>query len=278
MKKSKRVILLIALSLIVVISSISLCGCSNLLQCKVYENEESYLIGNGEVLQTVKSIEINWINGSVNFVLGESKIISVEESADRELVENEKIRYGLFDETLKIQFAASGYKFENKAIKTLTVTVPNGVAFENITINGVSCNVSLGDVNAKTFEIYTVSGNIDCKSVDSEIQSLKLESVSGKISLKLNGYTSDLKIDSVSGNVEVILNAVPNVGNVKTVSGTVDLSLNENSDIAVSFKTVSGIVNNSLKCENADEAFIFGTGEKSFSVKTVSGNLNLSAA
>ena len=105
-----------------------------------YANADKYTAGPAEVTGRVKKLEVNWTSGKVIVAYHAENMVLLEESAKRELSENEKMRWWLDGETLRVQFAASGTHW-NMPEKKLTITLPEGTAFENASIQTTSADV-----------------------------------------------------------------------------------------------------------------------------------------
>ena len=205
------------------------------------KNLDSYNSGNSNFApDKINSININWVNGDVKIIEGDVKEISISETANESLTDNEKMRYHLNnDGKLEIYSGKMKVKFfdlfgKNMKSKTLTVTIPKkindgivdsdfkledlkissasapvvieNINSEDIEVETASGNVTLTNTNSKNSDITTVSGTIDLDMITSE--SIETESVSGKVNV--SGNYKDLNSSTISGKIQAEL------GNTKT--------------------------------------------------------------
>ena len=138
------------------------------------------------------------------------------------------------------------------------MNVPEGYAFEDMTVNTTS-----GDIVAEC----SVTG------------SLKISSVSGEIKLA-NGTPSDVDINTTSGNVDIDDMTVAGLINISTISGEITLTNVVTDDVDIN--TTSGdIVFKDLTTETANidttSGEVTGTiaGDHEYDTSTVSGDIDL---
>jgi len=119
----------------------------------------------------------------------------------------------------------------------LDVYVPQDY-LENVSIDTVSADVDISNLDIKNIQCKTVSGELRIESLGSD--HLTLKTTSGNINIL--DILGDLKIDSVSGNVNVEYEVFAQDINIKTISGKVKIGLPENAEFYLKTNTVSGEV------------------------------------
>lgn len=196
----------------------TLCGCGTYTSGAFwtdvdYDNENAYTVGGGETSERVTDIEVNWIKDvTINCYDGDT--VKIEESADKEIEENLRLRRLVENGKLTIQFATNGRHDVRGLNKSLTVLIPENFALQNVDVNNVSGNIALNLNACRNLDIKNVSGDI-MMSVRN-FSSLSVNNVSGNINLSLpENFGFVLSIDIVSGRLETAF-AAKKDGNVYT--------------------------------------------------------------
>lgn len=175
-----------------------------------YSNSSTYEIAKEEVSfssSDIKSVEINWVGGSVNVEETSEDTIRVQETYSEKTGKNEDnlMRYRVRNHQLTIQFCKSKW-FINQSVrndKTLTLYLPTQL-YEKVEIATINANI---DVQGKESNVYyplkidSVSGNI-CIT-QAHLSRLDIENVSGRIDVSKLFCKNDIDIDTVSGSVSL---------------------------------------------------------------------------
>ncbi|MGN0817524.1 MAG: DUF4097 family beta strand repeat-containing protein [Candidatus Coproplasma sp.] len=221
----------------------------------LYDNAESYTVGGGSVQADISAVEIDWIAGGIRLVYAEEPFIKLEEERDGEIPEEWILRYMVDGGTLKVKFAASGkWKFE-RFEKRLTVTLPEGLNLNELSIESVSADISAEKLSVKELDLDCVSGRLNV----------------GKLT------ADEIDVDTVSGNVALGLVELPQSAEFDVVSANVALTVPTGSVFGLKLNTVSGNVDSALSYEKQGNAYFFGGGKVIFSVESVSGNVTVLA-
>lgn len=228
--------------------------------------------------EDVDSLNVGWINGDVNLVVGSGNQIVITERANRELEENQKMRLSESGGTLKIkwndEFISLGI-FHN-LYKELTVEVPKELADR---LEDLNCSNTSGTVSAKSFlceegEFSSTSGSLELEDI--QAGTLEVSSTSGTVRLKrLTGEKLDVsgtsgqiegdalnfgeaEFSSVSGGIDVagsfenlsastvsgstrLESAVcPSEADLNSVSGSLELFVPKNDGFDAEYSSVSG--------------------------------------
>lgn len=314
MSKTSAIVRLVIWSLVLILISglfiASLAG-ATILKGRInmgfsYDNEESYYVGNhAEYTEKIESIDVNWIDGSVNVEVYEGDIVIVDDTYDgeddfyimRSKVENNK---------LQIKYCASGINiFSKPKNKQLTVKIPESYAnLREISVSTVSASSSISGVCADKYDLESVSAgmvvNIPETSGDEvfSAKELNCENVSGSIevsgsakrvnvdivsgSIYLTGTFDKVDVNDVSGRVSLdIEKAFPTEMDIETVSGSVELKIKEDVDLADGFSVNMDSVSGRISLSKAGEIikyskyYSYGEGKNKIDIDTVSGNFKI---
>ena len=243
-----------------------------------YKNSALYNVGGGTVTDEFQSIKVNWTNGKINIEAydGEDTVISETEVAEKE----NKLRWRVEDDVLKIQQMAAGMRFGLKQTpkKTLTVKIPSNVAegLKAVTSDSVSAEVTITGISASDkIEIDTVSGGANLKNIKTE--KLDIDTVSG--SIKAAGEFTELESDSVSGDVSVSSATPLKKLDCDSTSGNIRLTIPKNSGFTLKADTVSGDISCGLPTvSESKNRRVCGDGSADFETDTVSGDLIITSA
>lgn len=226
-----------------------------------YANADKYTIGDADISSAVENLEIGWISGKVNIEYHAGSGITLSETANRNTSEDEKFRWWVDGKTLRIQFAKPRLTSFSNLQKTLTVSLPEGIAFKKVNIDTTSGDISVpamtadelrfdttsGDVNAvitaKNLNASSTSGDMEIRQ-DSDIRSAILGSTSGNITLSaVSAENVDMK--STSGNLGITLSGDVKKLHLNSTSGAIlaDLASADKAE----FDSTSGNMNVTLQ-------------------------------
>lgn len=259
-------------------------------------NVDEFTTGEAEIdKDTVKSLYIEWVSGDVNVVYGESdKIVLTEESSSTS--EDDKMCWNVDDNGKLRVYSSKKSKtfiglFNDDVSKTLTVTVPKDMKFDDFDISSASADVNVEFVNANKVIIGTASGDIEVRGINSknvdisnvsgksevfcqQVDTIEMEAVSGEIIV--DGNYSKLSTESISGKSKISAEADNVDINSESVSGEINISLIESiSGFTAEYESVSGSFECDFAGKNRDDKFIYGNGMAEIDVETVSGNISV---
>ena len=156
----------------------------------------------------------------------------------------------------------------------LDVYVPQDY-LENVSIDTVSADVDISNLDTNNFQCKTVSGDLKIKSLGSD--NLILKTTSGEMNIM--DFIGNLEADSVSGDINARYKVFDNNADIKTISGKVKIGLPENAEFYLKTNTVSGEVDTDFPITiisfgkmNQLEGTV-GTGDNSIIIDTVSGDI-----
>lgn len=281
-----------------------------------YMADDSYERGEGSAnASEVTSLDIAWLAGEVKFLPTDGDTITIRESSDEKLEDNEVMRWKVEDGRLSIRYATKSKLFDNMPEKKLTIEIPaSDWQIENVEIQTVSANVKLSVLNAKKFGFDSVSGLLDADSLIGEsidvngmsgeinvnkleCETLSIDGVSGKISIKEGNVAKSMNVSTVSGNLEFdgIVRSVEwdtTSGNAKfdctaspsnieadTTSGDVTITLPADiGGFRAEMDSVSGELKSDFDISREDDFARYGDESIEIEMDSTSGNLRIRKA
>lgn len=243
-----------------------------------YANAEKYTAGDTELSGDIKKLEINWTSGKVNIAYHAENTVIVKETADKAMDDNQKLRWWLDGDTLRIRYAKAGFRISFNLDKQLTVSLPRDLVLKSADIGSTSADIYAPALKADEIRLNSTSGNIEAgtdtkklaaSSTSGDVRVLQggsldsadLSSTSGSLSLGVEGSVKNVSANSTSGGVALTVSG--SAGNVKlhSTSGNIypTLSSLDKAEISATSGSVTGTVN----------AF------KDLKVNTSSGSVNL---
>ncbi len=240
-----------------VMISLGTCGfvsCANVAKYEKFLNPELYTVGSVSfTLTQVKEIDLDWLGGSIDVVHSPTEEVLVEEETQSEN-EEERMRYYLNGNVLKIKYCQSGYRGRiNEQNKNLRIAIPDGVSLD---IDCTSAAITVSEtISPFHFSVESTTGNVDVERLCCE--EAELETQSGKISvgevkakrISVDTKSGDctiarlaanhLEAETGSGNFSFALQAQINA-EVESSGGDITVILNEGLGAQVEFETASG--------------------------------------
>lgn len=244
MKKKTLIVLLIALCLV-----LGSCG----FHTGTY-SAWGYQAGEGHVTDRVKNVEINWVDGSVQVAYHGSNEITFSETSQRKVDKDGELRWKVDGDTLRIEYAAPGFRSWFSPEKDLTLMLPENLMLDTLKINVVSAQVWGNDLK-----------------VDEEA---RVQSVSGEVQLGFADAPRKVNTDTVSGDMELRFAQTPEAITADAVSGDMTIYLPRNAGFTAKVESISGRVQGDLPVEKLDkEHYTCGNGACSISMDSVSGDV-----
>ena len=190
-----------------------------------YANADKYTVGGTTVTDTVENLFIDWTEGKVNIEYHAGSGITVSETADRDLSEDDQLRWWLDGTTLRIRYAKPGFRISVSLHKQLTVSLPEGTVLKTAEIGSTSGDLNIPALAADEIRLDSTSGNVFAVT---DTKKLTASATSGDIQIELPvGSACQLRFQTVSGTLEVddIRTAEPGAPTftIRTVSGDVSL-------------------------------------------------------
>ncbi len=165
-----------------------------------------YAMGEYYPPDTIDTININWMGGRVEIIAYTEDYYFVEESATRQLDEDERLSYVLNDNEFYVYYKESDDAELDDVYKKLEIRIPQKIAenltainisnsgevvlknisAENITIYGYDNEITLSNVTVSELNIIDNNGDITICASDSAGFALVYDTQSGKLSSELD--------------------------------------------------------------------------------------------
>ena len=141
-----------------------------------FANADQYTAGDTEISSAVENLDIEWTSGAVNLEYHAGSGVTVSETANRTLSEDEKLRWWMDGNTLRVRYCKSGLNIHFNLNKVLTVSLPEGTALKKSNIDVTSADVNVPKLAADEVRFDSTSGN-----VKAEISTKKLDASSTRL-------------------------------------------------------------------------------------------------
>ena len=278
-----------------------------------YANAEQYAAGGTTLDGAVKNLEIDWTDGAVNIAYHAGNTVDIAETAPKAISADAALRWWLDGDTLRIQYAKSGYFSFTGLNKALTVTLPEGGALDSARIDVTSGEVNAPDLRATDVQIGLTSGDLALKTSGASqrvalsstsgdiradiadagkltigvtsgvirasvghVDEVDISATSGDIALE-GGAAQKVKIGSTSGKVDVRLTAFEAL-DIDATSGDITAALPSAPGYRADVSTTSGGFDYAVPLTRDGSAYACGDGSASVKIHTTSGNVLLTEA
>ena len=162
-----------------------------------YANADKYTAGDTEIRDTIRNLDINWTSGKITVAYHAENTITLRETAQRSLSEDEKLQWWVDGDTLRVQFTKPGIRW-NMPGKELTVTLPEGISLDEAGIHLTSGDIVIPSMKAEKLTLSATSGSMDAAA---EAKKVEADCTSGNIRVKLTGETEKVNVGCTSGSV-----------------------------------------------------------------------------
>lgn len=275
-----------------------------------YANAEQYTAGDTTLDGAVKHLDINWTDGSVTLAYHDKDTVEISETAPKAISEDARLRWWLDGDTLRIQYAKSGYFTFRGQKKALTVTLPEGTELGSVDIDVTSGDVIAPELRADDILMDLTSGDvaltqvgaakrmaISCTSGDitatvGQVDALTLSGTSSHMDLTLD-HVRDLSVSTTSGDIRVAGGEAEKAGinstsgkidvglsafdalNIDVTSGSVTAALPSAPGYRADVSTTSGHFDYTVPLSRDGNAYTCGDGSGQLHIDTTSGNVRL---
>ena len=202
-----------------------------------YADADKYTAGGTALDGAVKNLDIHWTDGSVNIAYHSQNTVEISETARKAISGDAALRWWPDGDTLRRQYAKSGFTSLMSLEKSLTVTLPEGVALESVAIDATSADVNAPDLRAETVRVDLTSG--DLRAALQGAKDVSAHSSSGTIELDQTGAAERMALDSTSGDIRA---AVSDVGSMRVTATSGDIRVRLGNLDELSVSTTSGSI------------------------------------
>ncbi len=191
-----------------------------------YANADKYTAGDTTVTEPVRILYVDWTEGAVNIEYHSGSGIVISETADKALSENDKLRWWLDGDTLRIRYARSDFRISAKLNKKLTVSLPEGTVLNTADLSVTSAEMNIPDLVADEIRLDSTSGDITAVTATKK---LTASATSGDMRITQAGEIGDVNLFSTSGSIECVLTGARGVY-ADSTSGAISLTLSEGAE------------------------------------------------
>ena len=278
-----------------------------------YASADRYTAGSAELDGAVKHLDIHWIDGAVNVVYRAGDSVGISETAPRAIADDAALRWWLDGDTLRIQYAKSGFFSLRGLNKALTVALPEGMELGSVGIEATCGDVSVPDLRAEAADIALTSGDlalgqtgaagdirVSCTSGDiraalDDVEALTIRGTSGNIDVSLgSAQAADItttsgrvtlsgsrvekgELGNTSGGISVDLAAFDDL-RIRSTSGNVAAALPSDPGFTAEISTTSGKLDSAVALRREGGGYVCGDGGARLSIDTTSGDVRLAEA
>ena len=251
----------------IIILSIILLGCNNILTDSYQYDDTNYKIGNMAFTEPITQINIDWIVGDVIITKSETQEIIIREDVDANIDDSLKMHYNLSNGILDVKFCGNKESINHSyRVKKLYVYLPS--MLKKITLNNKTADITINNVIIMDLSINNISGDIDMQK--SEIDLLNINNTSGSILLFYNSLNY-VNINTISGNVGISCDYGPLGLNVTSESAGITIYIKENEMVSFNYETEIGTFKTNLEYTTNNNTYIFNNGSTVHNVKTQTG-------
>ena len=256
-----------------------------------YANAERYTAGAATVEGDVKNLDIHWTDGALNIAYHDGDTIEISETAPKAIADRNALRWWLDGDTLRVQYAQSGFFSFRSLNKALTVTLPTGTDLSDLAIDVTSGEINLdqpaavdsvrlnctsGDIRAAladvdTLAVETTSGDI--RATFGEADTVTISSTSGLITAE-GDRARAAKFDCTSGDISLRLSAFDEL-QVDTTSGDVTAALPSRPGYRARVSTTSGKFDTAVPLSKDGDDYLCGDGSARLDIHVTSGDVRL---
>lgn len=239
-----------------------------------YTPDAGYTLGNTNVVQLngFRSIDIEWVSGSVSVELYDGEGIELREALSDGGAVTQRMEWRVTEDQSTLDIRSQPRQTGVTEEKHLTVKLPRSLVLYELDIETVSAAVSVDLTDEDTLtlselDVTSVSGTVSVNAANAG--EISLSTTSGDIRGSVR--TQKLEADSVSGAVDLTLDILPAEVEMETTGGSITLGLREAivppSPLPVAFKTTSGKLGGSVACTVVQSA--------AWEFDTVSGDVTI---
>ncbi|MBR5181251.1 MAG: DUF4097 family beta strand repeat protein [Clostridiales bacterium] len=223
MKRSK---ILTGILGMVTASTLCLTGCSGgffSFFTYTYENGDKYTAGDREITEKITTINIDYVSGDVKLQGTDSDKVSITETSNKELSEEQKVHTWVDGSTLYVRYCKSSKNLSFFQIeKNLNITIPGSQDLDSMILHISSGNADFSGFTSKTVNAKSSSGNVTMNCSASDIV---IKASSGKVALVEDGDAKSIDINSSSGTVNVDQKGSVDSVKIHSSSGSVTAAL-----------------------------------------------------
>ncbi len=165
-----------------------------------FSHEKEYTAGNAVISDPVRNLDINWINGKVDITYHKENTIFLTETSKKEIRPDDRMIWWLDGDTLRVQYEKPRFFQFSDQEKELTITLPEGSAFGEVSIDATSATLSIPSLQTEVLDLNVTSGDIFASA---EAQKISCDATSGDADLSIKNKAQEISFSSTSGNIQI---------------------------------------------------------------------------
>mgnify|MGYP004681077037 CR=1 FL=1 len=235
--------------------------------------DSGYTLGGADVVQLngFRSIDIEWISGSVSVELYDGEGIELSETMIDGGDVSLRMEWRVDEDDSTLDILSQPLTVSASEKKHLTVKLPRSMVLHELDIHTVSADVSVDLTQEDTLtlqelDVSSVSGNVSVNAANAG--EISLSTTSGAVSGSVR--TGKLEADTVSCKVYLTLDILPTELDIETSSGPVTLAIptgKTTSVLSVELRTTSG--------QFSSDVPVTHTKDAPWEFQTVSGDVTI---
>ena len=238
---------------VLMIAAFCLAGCGATVNY-TYDDADKYTAGDREISDSIDKLNIDYAAGDVDIKAVPGKTVSVKETANRDLEEDQKVHTRVDGSTLYVKFCASGEGMSFKDIeKHLVLEVP-----ENVRLAGLKADLAAGDLNAELKR---------CGKIDIDAAAGDLKVTAGKV--------KEFDIDAAAGNCEFVFTKTPSDSDIDMAAGDLKIQLPEKSNLTLKMDSAAVDFSYDLPFKKKGEKYVCGTGANKMNIDCAAGDVKI---
>ena len=170
-----------------------------------YDQDDSYQIGNAVVADEVRHLDIDWLDGKLEIVIGEGDTVTLSEkdmsNSDKSIDKDDSLRWRVVDGCLEVKYCKPYFFWgvgNKMPEKQLVLELPASAAdtlFGNVKIMSTAADVQMDAISVKTLDIETVDGTLTFEGMT--VDEMDIEGVNMTLNIS-NCSVEDFDLDGVA--------------------------------------------------------------------------------
>lgn len=237
-----------------------------------YTGGGKYNVGDAELKNEVKSLDIDWVTGSVTVKYHDNDTILISETPNRPITDDLKLRWMLDGDTLTVKYANNGAHLKADMKKELVITLPRSAKTEYAVINNTTGKIIVNGGTWKELDLDTTTGDVNINA--DSVEKLRTETTTGSINADIV-RAGTMELECTTGKINLSAGSFDSL-KASVTTGSVTAKLPEAPGFIAKLSTVTGKIKCGLNHTNDGEKYIIGDGSKSVRIETVTGGIEIS--
>lgn len=236
-----------------------------------YPDSSSYKRGGADLDVAdypIESLDIDWVNGTVNIAYHDEQTISFSESANHSLKSSWKLHYHYdsSNDVLNIKYCESGIRVDSDIRKDLTVYLPKDYKLPFLDIDVASADCLVSNIYCDDINYDAASGDADFNILGT-ISYLEADTASGNITINCP-FIKDFEMDSASGDFELkCTEKAPDAFEIDMASGDIVITIPDNSGFRLNYAGMAkSFVSTDFPVSVKGNKYTYGDGSRVYEI------------